>query len=884
MLTMSSATVDQLVVEVNATSTKATSGIDALVASLEKLNSTLSPAQKKVSSLSTVLKDVSARLTGMGAAAVVAVRSVRNVISKIGNLMDESNKYVETMNLVNTAMGEYAVEASEYATKVGEAMGIDPAEWLQYQSTFFSIASGFGVAGDRAAYMSKNLTQLGYDLSSLYNMSQSDTIENLQSAITGQIKGVRQYGFDISDVTLQQVALEHGITKTTDAMTQAEKAELRYMALMEQLSFTHGDMARTLEAPANQLRVLQAQFTMLTRSLGNIFIPLLNKILPYLIAVVKVLRAIADIVSGLLGFELPEFDYSTVDHGTSVAAENLDDAADSAKKLKSYLLGFDELNVFQPQEDTSGTDTSAISGFDFDLAGYDFMEGLVETKTDSIVEKMKEWLGINKEITSWSDLLRTRLGKIALVVGGIVAALGLLKVIVAGMKIVSGIIKIVKWLKKIPNISSIFGKWVPVIGGAVIAIAGLVLEIEGLKKSVDEGVSWESLELETLGGANVIGGAAIIGAQFGKTFVGAAIGAIIAGIPMAITSFIDYFKNGVDWENTLGGILGSVLAGAGIGFLAGGPVGALIGAVVGLAVNAIVELVGFLVTEWDTIAEGFKDGVITPIKNGINAFFSWLTQWWKDWLFGMKIIFISIGDFWKTYISTPLHKFFGWLKQWWTDWKDGVKLIFISVRDFWNTYIKMPISNFFGWLKGKWIEAKTKMTEIWGGIGDWWKKNVTDKIAEKILAIKEKFQEVRDFFKNLWNGIGDWWKANVTDKLKLGKNQSVTVVNNSVGAFASGGFPATGQLFVAREAGAEMVGSIGRRTAVANNDQIVTGITNGVASANGAVVAALYQVIAAIEDKDTSVNIGDEAIGKANARYNKSRGNYQNEGVFANAY
>lgn len=101
---------------------------------------------------------------------------------------------------------------------------------------------------------------------------------------------------------------------------------------------------------------------------------------------------------------------------------------------------------------------------------------------------------------------------------------------------------------------------------------------------------------------------------------------------------------------------------------------------------------------------------------------------------------------------------------------------------------------------------------------------------------------------------------------------------------AGGGFVNEGQLFIAREAGPEMVGTINGTTAVANNDQIVSGISAGVQNANTAVVSAIYTLISAVQDKDFSVSIGDDAIGRANARYQQSRGASVNRGAFANSY
>lgn len=149
-------------------------------------------------------------------------------------------------------------------------MGIDPGAWMRNQGVFNTIISGFGVASDQAYLMSKNLTQLGYDLSSFFNISYEDAFQKLQSGISGELEPLRRLGYDLSVARLQQEALNLGIEKSVMEMTQAEKSQLRYYAIMTQVTVAQGDMARTLNAPANQLRVLQAQVTQCARALGNI--------------------------------------------------------------------------------------------------------------------------------------------------------------------------------------------------------------------------------------------------------------------------------------------------------------------------------------------------------------------------------------------------------------------------------------------------------------------------------------------------------------------------------------------------------------------------------------------------------------------------------------
>ena len=200
---------------------------------------------------------------------------IRKVSSLIAKAITKSNAYQENLNLFTVAMGKYADKAYEYGQTVSDVLGIDFSQWVRNQGVFMTLATGFGVVGDRAYIMSKNLTQLGYDLSSFFNISVEDAMQKLQSGISGELEPLRRLGYDLSQARLEAVALSLGIDKSVSSMTQAEKAELRYYAILNQVKTAQGDLARTLDAPANQLRILKAQFEMAAQAIGNIFIPAL---------------------------------------------------------------------------------------------------------------------------------------------------------------------------------------------------------------------------------------------------------------------------------------------------------------------------------------------------------------------------------------------------------------------------------------------------------------------------------------------------------------------------------------------------------------------------------------------------------------------------------
>ncbi len=334
----------------------------------------------------------------------MAYNSVKAIGGFISSSIEKMNDYIENVNLFNVSMGEFAQEAQEYAQQVGDAMGIDPGEWMRNQGVFMTLATGFGVASDRAYTMSKNLTQLGYDLSSFFNISFEESMQKLQSGISGELEPLRRLGFDLSQARLEAVALSLGIDKSVGSMTQAEKAQLRYYAIMTQVTTAQGDMARTLEAPANQLRILSAQVTQAARAIGSIFIPVLNAVLPYITAFLAVVRELAEEAARLAGFEMPEFDYSGIQSVAGSAEEAsgaFDDASEAAKKFQSYAMGIDELNVLSPSEAEGAgrTGTGGIEDyFDFELPEYDFL-GNVNSQIEKYGEQIKKFL------SDWRGLL-----------------------------------------------------------------------------------------------------------------------------------------------------------------------------------------------------------------------------------------------------------------------------------------------------------------------------------------------------------------------------------------------------------------------------------------------------------------------------------------------
>ena len=526
------------------------------------------------------------------AKARMAMNVMRGAVNAIASWITESNKYIEDLNLFTASLGDYADEAKKYAEQVGEVMGIDPAEWMRNQGIFNTIIKGFGVASDRAYLMSKNLTQLGYDISSFYNISYEDAFTKLQSGIAGELEPLRRLGYDLSVARLQQEAYTLGIQKRVSAMTQAEKSELRYYAIMTQVTTAQGDMARTLNAPANQLRVLQAQVIQCARALGNIFIPVLNAVLPYAIALAKIIRMVADAIASFFGFKLPEVDYSSLSNGASAVGDlagNANDASDglgkaskAAKKLKNNLLGIDELNIISPDnDDSSGSGSGAGAGLGgggglgIELPSYDFLGDLVSSKVEDIVGMIKD--AINEIMAVLCTALLV-IGAI-LVFSGVNVPLGLGLMAVGAIGLVAVIAE--NWNGMSEQLAKVLSICLGILGGFLLVLGAFL----------------------TFSGANVPLGIALMAA---------------GAVSLATAATINWkFLDGklTDVLATLMGIIGGALLALGVILVVSGAFMPLGIALIALGAASMASAVALA---WDSMPKQLKDVIadITAIVGG----------------------------------------------------------------------------------------------------------------------------------------------------------------------------------------------------------------------------------------------------------------------------
>lgn len=918
------------------------SKIQKLITSTEKYNASARKATSTTGKFTSGLKALNV------AAVAITFRKIGHFIAQA---VTESNKYQEDLNLFTVALGQYAAEAQNYAEKVSDVMGIDPAQWLRNQGVFNTLLTGFGDTAERAQLMSQNLTQLGYDISSFFNISIEDAMQKLQSGISGELEPLRRLGYDLSQARLEQTALNLGIKESVANMTQAEKAELRYYAIMTQVTTAQGDMARTLEAPANQLRILQAQLTQAARAIGNIFIPALNAILPYAIAVVQVIREIANALANLAGFKLTEVDYSGVNSaavGAGSLADNLDDAAGAAKKLKQYTAGFDELNVFAPNTGSgSGAGAGGAGGFDFDLPTYDFLGDAVQTRIGEIQKMIEDTLA---EITTIVSGFMLAVGAILVVTGvNIPLGVGLMAAGAVGLAATVGL----NWTAMSSELASTLALITGVVGGFLLALGAIMafswanlplgialMALGGASLVTAAVINWHNSDrhltdaLTTLTG--VLAGASLaVGAML--AFTGVATGLGIALMAVGAVTLVS--AAALNW-NSIPDALASPLSRVGLlvsgATLALGAILAFSGCMrLGIALMAIgaTSLVSVMALNWNGLSDEIQN-VIAIITTVVSVAFLAI---------GAALAFsganIPLG---LALLAAGAVTMGTAIMPNWNDLSDNVqqKISMITTVvggallavgailalsevalplglglmaagalslgavatlnwDFVVNSIKKVVSVITGILSGALIVLGVLLCLSGAGVGlglavlaaglslsyaAWTLDDnpitrFVRQMANSIIGlVNGVIDAINDMFHIQFNGLS-------VMGITLIPAFDIRLVDiPHIPFFEDGGFPNEGQLFIAREAGAEMVGAMGRRTAVANNDQIVEGISAGVSVANDGVIAAIYALLNVVEEKDMSVVIGDNEIGHSYDRYKEKRGRQVSTGVFANAY
>ena len=847
---MSSTLIDTLDIKIKSDSSAAVKAIESLASSLNALKQSCSKvgtAAKQLDKFSDSLKKLGdggskgvSAITKLGSAlkGVLNIYAIKKTGEAIGGWINSTNEWIENTNLFRTSLGQYADEATEYAELLQDKLGIDSSEFMRAQGVFMSMANGFGLASDKAYQLSKGMTEVSYDLASFFNLPIEEAFLKVRSGIAGELEPLRALGFALSQATLEELALSKGITKAVASMTEAEKAQLRYTAIVEQATQMGaiGDLVKTLESPSNAIRILKQQIVQLGRALGSVFIPILTQVIPYVQAFVKVLTSLISRLAVLVGFEMPDWTSSDW-NGISGASESLEDATENAKKLKSVMLGFDELNVIDPNQN-SGRGLSAGGGVDLDLQEVwdQSLISQIDSEVDRITAKFTTMgLTIKNAFLENKDLIFDFIMVLSSVGAGLAAWKGITVLAAEGATgfgiITSAVAKVVAavkgaWAAIVAVGSGISGALAPALA-VIAAVAGAVYVLwenwstvvevfKGFINQIDLAGKFESIKKAVEPLAEKVAGLKYLLEAIGTVVVGAlAVGfSVVAGLFNALV----YAAQGL--IDVVSGVL-DILTGLGQ-FLVGVFTGDL--ELVKLSVENM--LVGIY-----TAFAGACELIIGTVVGFVEGVIEWFVNLW-DVLVGHSIV------------PDTVNAIIQWFNTMWTKGIEVVKGMVNGIITWWNTLKTNTVTAFTN-IKDTVVD---KVKSLWTSVTTWYKSNVAPKLtasywATKFDGLKEGFKTT---IKNMLNSGIDmlnkfisWLNSKMTFSWKgltiLGKQiypgGSVQLVSipQITQRFEDGGFIEDG-LFTMNKG--EIAGKFNNgKSVVANNEQIIEGISQGVYAA-----------------------------------------------------
>lgn len=554
------------------------SKIQRIIASTNRYNGTVNKAASGTRAWSEALAGI--KLS-------TVIYASNRIGAVIAEYMYEASEWEGIMYRFGRAFGEEAEENYKWILKLNSELQINVQKFMQYASIYGTMLKGFGVAQKDAAAMAMNYTELTYDIWAGYNdiyKTFEDAAIAVRSAIAGEVEPIRRAGFTIVDSQLKITAANYGIAYSTQSASEELKSYLRYLTLIDQARAQDliGTYAREMTTAEGLMRTLRQQLASLSQAFGSFLLPALVKVLPYVQAFVELIGEAIAALAQLFGIDLKPVDFSNgVNAGAAGAgamADNLEDASGAAKKLKQYTAGFDELNVFDPNQGSGGAGIGAGGGgslegmFDIDKLWDESIFNSINSQVDELKEKLK-------------DVLAT----VTSIAAGILA-----------WKVAKDFLTALKLLKELGSKGFAFKLDFQVLGLAMF-LADLKEFERYLKDFLDNGPTFQNVAGMISSFAGMVGDALIM---LGNLKVGGAL-KVIQGIGEIVIGISDIAANGLNVDNALTVVRGLTNVAIGIGVFTGN----IKLAAWSVAIQGFTTIIREIATNWDAIKQGDWSGV-----------------------------------------------------------------------------------------------------------------------------------------------------------------------------------------------------------------------------------------------------------------------------------
>ena len=776
-------------------------------ATADQASDSVKKLSNNVSGLSKVLKLVNF---------TAFIASCKRIGTTIYGLVNQTSQYIQKMNQFKSIMGDSAKEAQNFVDKAERILGLDPEQMMGSLSSFQTLTKGFGIASDEAYKMSKNLTQLAADMSSFTGESMDLALQRIKSGISGEIEPMRKWGIALDQATLQETAYALGINKRVAEMTRAQKTELAYYQIMHATQYAQGNMARTMLTPANAIRILQTEFKQLGRAIGSVFIPIALKIIPVIRAITQILTELARKLAALFGFKIEDYDFSasTVQDIGASFGDLEDNVNGTTKALKKMLMPFDELNNVNFDTGGGSGGIGGVGGGSLGLDTYDY--DMFAGASDKMNEKVQE--------------IKDNLQKMLPIIATIGAAF-------ATMWGINKIVTFVLWIKKVADALKFLAPIAGVLkitGGVISTVAGAILYVKGIFDILNPQLSYFKGLIEAIGGAILVVVGLLLLPVSTTVAVVAGIVAAVGILGATIWRFRDelanfFTKTIPEWFNSALNWVGELPKK--IGYWLGYALGKVVKFIADIP-KAVLSFFTQTLPSWgEAIAEFFTK----TIPEKWSRFIEWLNTLPKKlWEIGENIVRGLIDGIVGAY-NWAKEKVLGFVNGFIQGFKDALGIhspsqVFADIGIMIVQGLINGVNSLFSKVGQMFENIKNNIVSKFNDI----KNGIVGKINDAKEGVRSAIDRIKGFFNFSWSlpklktphlswtsKPASGWMSDVLSTLGL----PTSLPKLNIEWYAGGGFPKEGQIFGANENGPELIGNIGRRTAVANQQQITEGIS-----------------------------------------------------------
>lgn len=553
------------------------SKIQRIIASTNRYNGTVNKAASGTRAWSEALAGI--KLS-------TVIYASNRIGAVIAEYMYEASEWEGIMYRFGRAFGEEAEENYKWILKLNSELQINVQKFMQYASIYGTMLKGFGVAQKDAAAMAMNYTELTYDIWAGYNdiyKTFEDAAIAVRSAIAGEVEPIRRAGFTIVDSQLKITAANYGIAYSTQSASEELKSYLRYLTLIDQARAQDliGTYAREMTTAEGLMRTLRQQLASLSQAFGSFLLPALVKVLPYVQAFVELIGEAIVALARLFNVELQPVNFNGVSAGASAAedmAENMGDAAGAAKKLKQYTAGFDELNVFDPNQG-SGAGGAGAGG----AGGLEGMFDIGKLWDESIFDN------INSQVDELKEKLKDMLATVTSIAAGILA-----------WKVAKDFLKALKMINDLRSKNFDFKLDFQFLGLSMF-LADLKEFERYLRDFLDNGPTFQNVAGMISSFAGMLGDAFML---LGRLDIAGAL-KIIQGLGEIVIGIKDIADNGLNVENALTVVRGLTNIAIGIGLFTNN----IKLAAWSVAIQGFTTIIREIATNWDAIKQGDWSGV-----------------------------------------------------------------------------------------------------------------------------------------------------------------------------------------------------------------------------------------------------------------------------------